>query len=145
MAMGNMNQGSGDDEQIVAEINMTPLIDIMLVLLIIFMVTSTAALESGLDIELPKTQITNEKKQDEILIITLDREGVVAIAGKKIAEADIGTAIADSLKSLKTESVILEGDTKAFLGKAVQLMDLAKSAGAKNFSIAAEEDPNKKK
>jgi biopolymer transport protein ExbD len=144
MAMGNMNN-SGDDEQIMSEINMTPLIDIMLVLLIIFMVTSTAALESGLDIELPKTQITNEKKQDEILIITLDREGVVAIAGKKIAEADIGTAIADSLKQLKTESVILEGDTKAFLGKAVQLMDLAKSAGAKNFSIAAEEDPNKKK
>ncbi|MBC7540473.1 MAG: biopolymer transporter ExbD [Bacteriovorax sp.] len=143
MAMGNMNQNSGDDENIMSEINMTPLIDIMLVLLIIFMVTSTAALESGLDIELPKTQITNEKKQDEILIITLDKDGKVAIAGKTIAEADLGASIASSLKSLKTESVILEGDTKAFLGKAVQLMDLAKNAGAKNFSIAAEEDPNK--
>ena len=65
MAMGNMNQNSGDEEDIVSEINMTPLIDIMLVLLIIFMVTSTAALESGLDIELPKTQITNEKKNDK--------------------------------------------------------------------------------
>jgi biopolymer transport protein ExbD len=145
MAMGNMNQNSGDEEDIVSEINMTPLIDIMLVLLIIFMVTSTAALESGLDIELPKTQITNEKKQDEILIITLDRDGKVAVAGKTIAENDLGAAIENSLKQLKTESVILEGDTKAFLGKAVQLMDLAKAAGAKNFSIAAEEDPNKKK
>ena len=145
MAMGNMNQNSGDEETIMSEINMTPLIDIMLVLLIIFMVTSTAALESGLDIELPKTQITNEKKQDEILIITLDKDGKVAIAGKTIADADIGVAIATSLKQLKTESVILEGDTKAFLGKAVQLMDLAKTAGAKNFSIAADEDPNKKK
>ena len=145
MAMGNMNQNSGDEETIMSEINMTPLIDIMLVLLIIFMVTSTAALESGLDIELPKTQITNEKKQDEILIITLDKDGKVAIAGKTIADADIGVAIANSLKQLKTESVILEGDTKAFLGKAVQLMDLAKTAGAKNFSIAADEDPNKKK
>ena len=145
MAMGNMNQNSGDEETIMSEINMTPLIDIMLVLLIIFMVTSTAALESGLDTELPKTQITNEKKQDEILIITLDKDGKVAIAGKTIADADIGVAIATSLKQLKTESVILEGDTKAFLGKAVQLMDLAKTAGAKNFSIAADEDPNKKK
>lgn len=145
MAMGNMNQNSGDEENIVSEINMTPLIDIMLVLLIIFMVTSTAALESGLDIELPKTQITNEKKQDEILIITLDKDGNVAIAGKAVKEEDVGAKIASSLKELKTESVILEGDTKAFLGKAVQLMDLAKSAGAKNFSIAAEEDPNKKK
>ncbi|MGZ3790098.1 MAG: ExbD/TolR family protein [Bacteriovorax sp.] len=145
MAMGGMNQNSGDDENIVAEINMTPLIDIMLVLLIIFMVTSTAALESGLDIELPKTQITNEKKQDEILIVTLDKEGHVAIQGKKVADAELPAKIASMLKELKTESVILEGDTKAFLGKAVELMDIAKSAGAKNFSIAAEEDPNKKK
>ncbi len=145
MAMGGMKHDSGDDENIVAEINMTPLIDIMLVLLIIFMVTSTAALESGLDIELPKTQITNEKKQDEILIVTLDKDGKVAIAGKKVTDAELPMKIAAALKELKTESVILEGDTKAFLGKAVELMDIAKSAGAKNFSIAAEEDPNKKK
>lgn len=145
MAMGGMKHDSGDDDTIVAEINMTPLIDIMLVLLIIFMVTSTAALESGLDIELPKTQITNEKKQDEILIVTLDKEGKVAIQGKKVSDADLPMKIAAALKELKTESVILEGDTKAFLGKAVELMDIAKSAGAKNFSIAAEEDPNKKK
>ena len=145
MAMGNMNQNSGDDENIVAEINMTPLIDIMLVLLIIFMVTSTAALESGLDIELPKTQITNEKKQDEIMIITLDKEGKVAIQGKKVEDQDLPQKIAATLTELKTTSVILEGDTRAFLGKAVELMDMAKSAGAKSFSIAAEEDPGKKK
>ena len=140
-----MNQDSGDDENIMSDINMTPLIDIMLVLLIIFMVTSTAALESGLDIELPKTQITNEKKQDEILIVTLDKDGKVAIQGKTVTDAELPMKIAEALKNLKTESVILEGDTKAFLGKAVELMDIAKSAGAKNFSIAAEEDPNKKK
>jgi len=145
MAMGNMNQNSADEENIVSEINMTPLIDIMLVLLIIFMVTSTAALESGLDIELPKTQITNEKPSGEILILTLDKEGKIAIQGKTVSEAELPTKLAEMLKELKTESVILEGDTKAYLGKAVELMDLAKSAGAKNFSIAAEEDPNKKK
>lgn len=146
MAMGNMNQnsGSGEEENIVSDINMTPLIDIMLVLLIIFMVTSTAALESGLDIELPKTQVTNEKPQGEILIVTLDKEGKVALQGKTVADAELPAMIANKLKELKTESVILEGDTKAMLGKAVELMDIAKSAGAKNFSIAAEEDPNKK-
>lgn len=139
-----MNQNSGDEENIVAEINMTPLIDIMLVLLIIFMVTSTAALESGLDIELPKTQITNEKKQDEILIITLNKDGKVALQGKYVNDADLTKAMADKLAELKTESVILEGDTQAFLGKAVEIMDIAKSVGAKNFSIAAEEDPSKR-
>jgi biopolymer transport protein ExbD len=144
MAMGSMNQNSSDDENIVAEINMTPLIDIMLVLLIIFMVTSTAALESGLDIELPKTQITNEKKQDQIMIITLNRDGMIAIQGRKVEEKDIREKITSTLKELNTKAVILEGDTKAFLGKAVELMDIAKAAGAESFSIAAEEDTSKR-
>lgn len=144
MAMGSSNNNLDGEEQIVSDINMTPLIDIMLVLLIIFMVTSTAALESGLDIELPKTQITNEKKTDEILIITLDKAGKVALQGKYVEEGELATQMVAKLAELKTESVILEGDTQAFLGKAVEIMDIAKSAGAKNFSIAAEQDASKK-
>lgn len=144
MAMGSSNNSSDGEESIVSDINMTPLIDIMLVLLIIFMVTSTAALESGLDIELPKTTITNEKKTDEILIITLDKSGKVALQGKYVEEGKLADEMTAKLAELKTESVILEGDTQAYLGKAVEIMDIAKSAGAKNFSIAAEEDPSKR-
>ncbi len=143
MAM-NVNNNNDGDDNIMAEVNLTPLIDIMLVLLIIFMVTSTAALESGLDIELPKTAITNEKKQDEILIITLNKDGKVALQGKYVDETKLGEAMIAKLAELKTDSVILEGDTQAFLGKAVEIMDVAKSAGAKNFSIAAEEDASRR-
>lgn len=135
MKIGN----DDDDSDIVAEINMTPLIDVMLVLLIVFMVSSTAALESGMDIELPKTALTNEKKEAEILVISLGKDGNVAVQGKKVLPADITRQIASELKTLKTDSVILEGDTGANLGRAVELMDMAKVAGAKNFSIAAEE------
>jgi biopolymer transport protein ExbD len=135
MKIGN----DDDDSDIVAEINMTPLIDVMLVLLIVFMVSSTAALESGMDIELPKTALTNEKKEAEILVISLGKDGNVAVQGKKVAAAEITRSIASELKTLKTDSVILEGDTGANLGRAVELMDMAKVAGAKNFSIAAEE------
>lgn len=142
MAMGTQNNNQ-DDDSIVAEINMTPLIDIMLVLLIIFMVTSTAALESGLDIQLPKTSVTNEKKQDEILIISLGKDGSIALQGKAVKEADLASSISAKLQELKTEAVILEGDSSAFLGKAVEIMDMAKQAGAKSFSIAAEEDRTK--
>lgn len=136
----SMKVGNDDnDEDIVAEINMTPLIDVMLVLLIIFMVSSTAALESGMDIELPKTALTNEKKDAEILVISLGKDGKVAVQGKAVVPEEITRKIASELKNLKTESVILEGDTSANLGRAVELMDMAKVAGAKNFSIAAEE------
>lgn len=136
----SMKVGNDDDDgEIVAEINMTPLIDVMLVLLIIFMVSSTAALESGMDIELPKTALTNEKKDSEILVISLGKDGKVAVQGKSVKPEEITRRIASELKTLKTESVILEGDTAANLGRAVELMDMAKVAGAKNFSIAAEE------
>lgn len=143
MSMGKMSDGGDDDDAIVAEINMTPLIDIMLVLLIVFMVSSTAALESGMDIELPKTALTNEKKEAEILVISLSKDGQVAVHGKQVKAEEISRKIASSLLELKTDSVILEGDTSANLGKAIELMDMAKVAGAKNFSIAAEEGSKK--
>jgi biopolymer transport protein ExbD len=139
MSMSVKQDGGDEDDTIVAEINMTPLIDIMLVLLIIFMVSSTAALESGMDIELPKTTLTNDKKESEILVISLAKDGQVAVHGKKVKAEDLKRSIASQLAELKTDSVILEGDTAANLGKAVELMDIAKVAGAKNFSIAAEE------
>ena len=139
MSMGKLSNGEHEDEDIVAEINMTPLIDIMLVLLIIFMVSSTAALESGMDIELPKTTLTNEKKDSEILVVSLSKTGEVAVHGKKVKYEDIKRSIASTLQELKTDSIILEGDTSANLGKAVEIMDMAKLAGAKNFSIAADE------
>lgn len=134
-----MRHDDGNDAEIVCDINMTPLIDVMLVLLIIFMVSSSAAIESGLDIELPTTAITNEKSDSEILVLSLDKDGNIAIQGKKVQPEEITRVIASELKKLKTESVILEGDTLANLGKAVELMDMAKVAGAKNFSIAAEQ------
>ncbi len=142
MSMGSMKDGGGD-EDIVAEINMTPLIDIMLVLLIIFMVSSTAALESGLDIQLPTTSAVAEKKEPELLVITLSKDGEYAVQGKKVTEQDLPAAIKRELATLKTETVILEGDSAAFLGKAVEVMDMARLAGAKNFSIAAEESTKK--
>jgi biopolymer transport protein ExbD len=116
----NIKNGGDDEESIVAEINMTPMIDIMLVLLIIFMVSSTAALESGMD-------------------ISLSKDGKVAVHGKQVPEQELSRKIASTLAELKTDSVILEGDTAANLGRAVELMDIAKTAGAKNFSIAADE------
>lgn len=143
MSMSVKQDGGDEDDAIVAEINMTPMIDIMLVLLIIFMVSSTAALESGMDIELPKTTLTNEKKEAEILVISLSKDGQVAVHGKKVKSDDIKRSIASTLAELKTDSVMLEGDTSANLGKAIEIMDMAKVAGAKNFSIAAEEGKSK--
>ncbi|MBA2405883.1 MAG: biopolymer transporter ExbD [Bdellovibrionales bacterium] len=127
---------SHDQDDIVADINMTPLIDIMLVLLIIFMVSSSAAIESGLDVNLPEANAVSDKS-DAILVVSLSKTGDVAIMGTLIKPEELKDKIAEGLIELKTESVILEGDGESSLSKAMEVMDIAKTAGAKTFSIAA--------
>lgn len=133
MSMGNH---SNNDDGIVADINMTPLIDIMLVLLIIFMVSSSAAIESGLDVDLPEMNAVSDKTT-EVLVVSLSKEGVIAVKGTEIKVEELQPKITELLKELKTESVILEGDANAPLEQVMMVMDTARSAGAKNFSIAA--------
>ena len=128
--------GNGGDEDINAEINMTPLIDIMLVLLIIFMVTSSAAIESGLDVNLPEVNAVSDKT-DAILVISLNKTGDVAVQGEMTPMDVLEKKIAAKLLEMKTTSVILEGDGESPLNMTMAVMDIAKTAGAKTFSIAA--------
>ena len=130
------------EDAIVAEINMTPLIDIMLVLLIIFMVSSSVSLDSGLDIELPGTSSKVAKKeQDEAIIISLDGQGEFYIQGKRINFDSLEESLKREIESSGGQLVIFEGDKGSRLGKAIEVMDLAKKAGAKGFAIATQENP----
>ena len=132
-----------DENEIMAEINMTPLIDIMLVLLILFMVTSSVSLESGLDIDLPEVQQAGASKEEgSAVIVSLQANGKIAVQGEPVSFAMLEESIRKALVQEKTEMVILEGDQKSKLGNAVEVMDIAKSAGAKNFGIAAESTEN---
>jgi biopolymer transport protein ExbD len=133
-----MKFDSETKDEILAEINMTPLIDIMLVLLIVFMVTSSISLESGLDIELPKTSTKTEQKSSSVVIVSLDVNGKTSIQGKNIEFANLKEELALALKKEKSEEVIFEGDSKSTLGRMIEVMDIAKSAGALKFAVATE-------
>ena len=117
---------------------MTPLIDIMLVLLIIFMMTSSITLESGLDIDIPKTTSNTSAKENKAVIISLDKNGQIFVQGKKINFELIKEEISKNLETENSELVIFEGDYQATLGRTIEIMDLAKEAGAKRFAIAAD-------
>jgi biopolymer transport protein ExbD len=130
--------GDGDNEEIMAEINMTPLIDIMLVLLIIFMVTSSISLESGLDVDLPDSVSKGQSKEGSAVVVSLLSDGRIAVQGTVIEKENLGTRISEALATEKTELVILEGDQASRLGMAVEIMDIAKAAGAVKFAIATE-------
>lgn len=128
-----------DEDGIISEINMTPFIDIMLVLLIIFMVTSTVSLESGLDIDLPTTKGKVVAKDEDAVIVSLNKEGKISVQGKPVSDENLSIELRETIKLSSSKLVIFEGDKKSSLGKTIEIMDIAKEAGAKNFAIAAEE------
>lgn len=134
---------NNDNEEIMAEINMTPLIDVMLVLLIIFMVTSSVALQSGIDIDLPETSSSTNEDPKKGLIISLNSNGKVFVAGLETSLESLPNLVKSKLLELKTKLVIFEGDQGASLGMAVKIMDIAKAQGAENFAIAADNAPTR--
>lgn len=127
-----------DNDEINAEINVTPLIDIMLVLLILFMVTSSVSLESGLDVDLPQASTTQNSERPSAVIISLAADGRISVQGRIVQTQDLQKAIEEELTAGQTQLVILEGDKAADLGSAVNVMDIARAAGAKQFAIAAD-------
>jgi biopolymer transport protein ExbD len=126
-------------EEVVAEINMTPLIDIMLVLLIIFMVTSSVGLESGVDVSLPATSSnTKFQKDDEGVLVSLNSKGEVYIQGMSVGE-NLEEMLKKELDISPSKLIIFEGDREATLAKAIAIMDVAKKVGALKFAIATEQ------
>jgi biopolymer transport protein ExbD len=135
---GQFNQ---DDEDVIAEINMTPLIDIMLVLLILFMVTSSVSFQSGVDVDLPEVKKTAESSAPpSAIIISLDKKGQLFLQGEVVTLEALPQALRDRMEELGTKYVILEGDQNSSLGNTVGIMDIAKAAGAENFAIATTEN-----
>jgi biopolymer transport protein ExbD len=125
--------------QIFADINITPLTDIFLVLLIIFMVTSSVMSQIGVDVKLPQASGASAQSQPEGVIVTLLPGGEMRVNKRTVASGDFKT-LETSLKAAfgQTSSrlVIIEGDRQAFLGSAIELMDHARKVGADKFAIA---------
>ena len=134
MAIGKFDEKT--DEDIVAEINITPLTDIFLVLLIIFMITSSALIESGAYIKLPEVSKTETLSRN--VVVTLTTSGQIFINQKEINKNAFEDELKKALSESNTKVVILEGDKDALLGDAVKLISQAKDAGAKEIAIAAE-------
>ena len=134
MATGKFDDKT--DEDIVAEINITPLTDIFLVLLIIFMITSSALIESGANINLPEVSKTETVSRN--VVVALTTSGKIFINEKEITKDSFEAELKKALAESNTKVVILEGDKDALLGDAVKLISQAKEAGAKEIAIAAE-------
>src|SRR6266404_2996928 len=125
MAMTS-NQGGG----VFSDINITPLTDIFLVLLIIFMVTTAVTIESAAHVDLPKG-----------IIVTYTAEHQIYVNDKTVTEPELVPTLHAALQNSTDKIVVFQGDPKVILGDMVRILDLAKSAGAEAIAIAVSSLP----
>lgn len=127
-----------EEEEIVAEINVTPLTDIFLVLLIIFMVTSTALVQQGTSVQLPRAGKAQEGASGVTVTATADAR--VLVDGKEVPLPQLETELRQALAKAGQKSVVLQGDRALVLERAVQIMTASRLAGAERISIATMPD-----
>ncbi len=119
-----------------AEINITPLTDIFLVLLIIFMVTSAAMVESGAKISLPEVDATTSQPREITIMITPSND--IYVNSQPTAFDDLEQVLRGLVSARPDIPVVLEGDREVLFGNAVKILSTAQKAGAQQVAIAAE-------
>ena len=149
MAIGKLPDADleGSEESIFAEINVTPLTDIFLVLLIIFMVGSTMAVEklkeevkteksSGLKVTLPSGAAKEIDPGRSSLVIGLTKNGQLLANGQPIADSDLDALFQSSFTTDKDTQIIIRADAGVIHGRVVGVMERAKRVGLSRIAIA---------
>jgi biopolymer transport protein ExbD len=131
--------GESGDDAIVAEINITPLTDVFLVLLIIFMVTSSVVANQSKNIDLPGAEVSDTTPQG--VTVTVEKDGSMLVNDEPTGEAELYSALEKALADTREKLVILRGDQKVLLGQAVNILDLAQQAGATGIALATKPPP----
>jgi biopolymer transport protein ExbD len=129
-------------EAVVAEINITPLTDVFLVLLIIFMVTTTAAVDAekaareGVKVALPKADAAGPvTSKRAVPILTITKENKLFVFTKQIDPANLEDELKKAIADSGQDTLLIRGDQSVMLGSAVNVMSAAKRAGAKSINI----------
>jgi len=136
MAMASPRKKKGSGSAIMAEINITPLTDVFLVLLIIFMVTSVAMVQSGANINLPEVEETKSEPRQIVITVTPQKE--IFVNNTPTSLADLEGFLRPLIQAQQDIPVVLEGDKDVILGEAVKVLAIAQRAGAKQIAIAAD-------
>lgn len=124
-------------------LGITPLIDIVFLLLIFFMLTSHFHIASGVPIRLPKITQKDYDSEGHKVTLVIDRSGSIYLKGKEIDLKQLKRELEDLIKKEDRVHLLLEADKAVSHGRVVDVMDLAKTAGVSSIIIAANWDPKK--
>jgi biopolymer transport protein ExbD len=140
MAASYQPDTEDSDGGIVAEINITPLTDVFLVLLIIFMVTTSVIQNQGKNIDLPGADVSDATPQG--VTVTVGSDGEMLINDDVVAEDQLFAVLEAALSEARDKVVVLRGDRAVLLGQAVNILDIAQQAGARGIALATRPIPS---
>jgi biopolymer transport protein TolR len=126
----------GQTQTSMSEINVTPFVDVVLVLLIIFMITAPI-LQSGIEVSVPKTKSVSEITEER-LVISIDRQQRVFLGNDPININDIGKKLREKLRDPSRMQIYLRSDENVPFGAFATVMDAVKQSGITNVSIVTE-------
>ena len=125
---------------VIGDINVTPMVDVMLVMLIIFMVI-TPMLSKGVQVELVKTRnpiaMANADKDDAVLL-AVNREGKLFLGSKQIENKDLAGKVKDMIENRLDKTCYLKGDGRAMYEKVVEVVDTLRGAGVDQIGLITE-------
>lgn len=124
--MGPLN-GNGR-KQLVSDINVTPLVDVMLVLLIIFMVTAPM-MTQGLDVDLPETTTKSLRQEDDPIVVTIDKDGKISLDKHEVTRKILYQELSGLDQGIKEKPIYLKADKAVAYGVVVKIMADIKKAG----------------
>jgi biopolymer transport protein TolR len=131
--------GGGDSRRPMTDINVTPLVDVMLVLLIIFMVTAPL-IQSGVKVDLPKASAQQMEHSEEKLVLTITRDRRVLLGNTEIPPAQLETKLRTNARIQKDKELYLHADRSLPYGQVVEIMAVARRAGVESLGMITEPD-----
>jgi biopolymer transport protein TolR len=127
----------GQVQRPLSEINVTPFVDVMLVLLIIFMVTAPM-MQQGIDVDLPETTTQDIRVNEEPLILTVQKDGKVFLARREIPIEELEDKMRAILEGLDRKEIFLRADRAAQYGVVARALAAARNAGATKLGMVTE-------
>jgi biopolymer transport protein TolR len=119
-----------------SEINIVPFVDVMLVLLIIFMITAPI-LQSGIEVNLPKTQTVKEISEERV-VVTIDRGQLIYLGNDPVNIHDLGNKVRAQMRNPQTDAVFLRCDETVPFGTFATVVDTLRTSGIDNVSVVTE-------
>ena len=130
-----MNFKPDDGNDLRPEMNITPLIDVVLLLLIFFMITTSFVVQPGLQVKLPEAETAEPARAKDIEVL-ITQEGTIYLGDLPVEPADLEAEFNRLRSGGRTGTVVVKADERVAHGRVVQVMDKARTAGLTRFAIA---------